>query len=121
MKFSIIILCYNEQANLALLVERILPLQKDYELEYILVENGSTDNSREYLKNNIEGKFKNIVVEYLDINKGYGFGLKQGLKLARGQYLGWIHADMQGHKGFLLRNLELIKNFFSNNSNDEIQ
>ena len=95
MKFSIIIPCYNEQANLPLLVERILPLQKDYELEYILVENGSTDNSREYLKNNIEGKFKNIVVEYLDINKGYGFGLKQGLKLARGQYLGWIHADMQ--------------------------
>jgi len=95
MKFSIIIPCYNEQANLALLIEKILPLQKDYELEYILVENGSTDNSRKYLKNNIEGKFKNIVVEYLDKNKGYGFGLKQGLKLARGQYLGWIHADMQ--------------------------
>jgi len=32
-----------------------------------------------------------------------------------------LPAELQGHKGFLLRNLELIKNFFSNNSNDEIQ
>ncbi len=95
MKFSIVIPCYNEQASLPLLIERIIPLQNDYELEYILVENGSTDNSREYLKNNVDGKYKDIIVEYIDINKGYGFGLKQGLKLARGQYLGWIHADMQ--------------------------
>ena len=46
MKFSIVIPCYNEQASLPLLIEKIIPLQNDYELEYILVENGSTDNSR---------------------------------------------------------------------------
>lgn len=97
MKFSIIIPCYNEKENLALLIDNILPLQNDYELEYILVENGSTDNSREYLKNNIDGKYKNIKIKYLDINKGYGYGLKNGLKLAEGEYLGWIHADMQVH------------------------
>ena len=97
MKFSVIIPCYNEHVNLPLLIENILPLQNDYELEYILVENGSTDNSREYLKNNIDGKYKNIKIKYLDINKGYGYGLKNGLKLAEGEYLGWIHADMQVH------------------------
>jgi len=97
MKFSVVIPCYNEHVNLPLLIENILPLQNDYELEYILVENGSTDNSREYLKNNIDGKYKNIKIKYLDINKGYGYGLKNGLKLAEGEYLGWIHADMQVH------------------------
>ena len=95
MKFSIIIPCYNEVINLPSLIDNILPLQNDYELEYILVENGSIDNSREYFQNNIEGKYKNIKIVYLDTNKGYGFGLKQGLKLSEGQYLGWIHADMQ--------------------------
>lgn len=95
MKFSIIIPCYNEQANLPSLIERILPLQNEYELEYILVENGSTDNSREFFIKNIEGKYKNIIVEYVDINKGYGFGIKQGLKLSKGQYVGWIHSDLQ--------------------------
>lgn len=95
MKFSIIIPCYNEQANLPSLIERILPLQNEYELEYILVENGSTDNSREFFIKNIEGKYKNIIVEYVDINKGYGFGIKQGLKLSNGQYVGWIYSDLQ--------------------------
>ena len=117
MKFSIIIPCYNEKENLALLIDNILPLQNDYELEYILVENGSTDNSREYLKNNIDGKYKNIKVKYLDINKGYGYGLKNGLKLAEGEYLGWIHADMQVHPN----NLRPIFDFaLSNKFKDKI-
>ena len=58
MKFSILIPCYNEFTNLKSLIDYILPLQDIYELEYILVENGSTDNSREYFQNNIDGKYK---------------------------------------------------------------
>jgi glycosyltransferase involved in cell wall biosynthesis len=95
MKFSILIPCYNEFTNLKSLIDYILPLQDIYELEYILVENGSTDNSREYFQNNIDGKYKNIKIAYVDTNKGYGFGIQQGLKLCKGEYLGWIHADMQ--------------------------
>ena len=117
MKFSIIIPCYNECTNLPSLIDNILPLQNDYELEYILVENGSTDNSREYFQNNIEGKYKNIKIIYLDINKGYGFGLKQGLKLSKGQYLGWIHADMQVHPNDLKPILDFA---LANNSNQKI-
>tara|TARA_X000000950_G_C13614712_1_gene536820 strand:- start:34 stop:744 length:711 start_codon:yes stop_codon:yes gene_type:complete len=117
MKFSVIIPCYNEQANLPLLIDRILPLQNDYELEYILVENGSTDNSREYFTKMIEGKYKNIIVKYLDINKGYGFGLKQGLKLAKGQFIGWIHADMQAHPNELR---QIFDSALSNKSDQKI-
>ncbi len=95
MKFSIIIPCYNEGSNLPILIENITPLLKDYELEYVLVENGSTDISRKYFKKNIEGKYENIKIAYVDKNKGYGFGIQQGLKLSEGKYLGWIHADMQ--------------------------
>ena len=117
MKFSIIIPCYNECANLPSLIDNILPLQNDYELEYILVENGSNDNSRDYFRNNIDGKYKNIKIIYLDINKGYGFGLKQGLKLSKGQYLGWIHADMQVHPN----DLRSIFDFaLANNSNQKL-
>jgi len=32
-----------------------------------------------------------------------------------------LPAELQGHNRFLLRNLRLIKNFFSNNLNDETQ
>ena len=117
MKFSIIIPCYNECANLPSLIDNILPLQNDYELEYILVENGSNDNSRDYFRNNIDGKYKNIKIVYLDINKGYGFGLKQGLKLSKGQYLGWLHSDMQVHPN----DLRPIFDFaLANNSNQKL-
>ena len=95
MKFSIVIPCYNECTNLSSLIKHITPLLDDYELEYVLVENGSTDQSKEYFQKNIDGKYKNIKIAYVNKNQGYGFGIKQGLKLCKGKYMGWIHADMQ--------------------------
>lgn len=95
MKYSIIIPCYNEADNIESLIERITKLQEKYDLEYILVENGSKDNSRSYFQDNIEGKYSNIEVTYVDVNQGYGYGLQQGMKAAKGDYIGWIHADLQ--------------------------
>lgn len=94
-KYSIIIPCYNEVDNIDNLITRIIPLQKKYDLEYILVENGSQDASRDYFKANIEGKYSGIKVVYVEINRGYGYGLQQGMKIAEGDYVGWIHADLQ--------------------------
>ena len=31
----------------------------------------------------------------MEKNKGYGYGLLQGMKACKGQYIGWIHADLQ--------------------------
>lgn len=95
MKFSIVIPCYNERENLDHLIKKIIPLQGKYNLEYVLVENGSTDESREYFVSNIEGKYPNIRVAYVPVNHGYGYGIQQGLKAAAGDYIGWMHADMQ--------------------------
>lgn len=95
MKYSIIIPCYNEADNIDNLISRIRPLQNDYDLEYILVENGSNDSSRGYFQEKVEGKYQNIKIAYVDINQGYGYGLQQGMKMAEGDYVGWIHADLQ--------------------------
>lgn len=95
MKYSIVIPCYNEAENINKLIEKIVPLQSQYDLEYILVENGSKDNSKDYLKKNIEDKYMNLRIVYVENNLGYGYGIQQGLKIARGQYVGWIHADLQ--------------------------
>lgn len=95
MKYSIIIPCYNERDNIDNLIKRIRPLQAKYDLEYVLVENGSKDGSREYFRNNIEGRFDRIVVTYVNNNQGYGYGLQAGMKVASGDYVGWIHADLQ--------------------------
>ena len=107
--FSIIIPCYNESKNIQSLVEAFekLNLRKD-ELELILVQNGSTDNTAVMLE-----KFT-VPVEYIQVvevpvNQGYGYGIKQGLRVATGEFLGWMHADLQFSPEEILRVIEKQK------------
>lgn len=92
-KYSVIIPCYNEALNLTKLIDACLQVKRE-DIEFILVENGSLDNSREILEQRIVRSEK-IKAVYVDVNQGYGYGIIQGLKCASGQYCGWMHADMQ--------------------------
>ena len=49
MKLSLVIPCYNEAANLPLLLERCKALTARSDAEVILVDNGSTDNNPDVL------------------------------------------------------------------------
>lgn len=107
MRFSLVIPCYNEAANLPLLLERCKGLADKPGVEVILVDNGSTDNSAEVLQALLPTYpgCRSIRVEK---NQGYGFGIVSGLKAAKGEILGWTHADMQTDPLDALRGLELF-------------
>jgi glycosyltransferase involved in cell wall biosynthesis len=94
MKFSLVIPCYNEAANLPLLLERCKALGAREGIEVILVDNGSTDDSPAVLAKLLPAYpgCRSVRVEF---NQGYGFGILSGLRAARGGILGWTHADMQ--------------------------
>ena len=94
MKFSLIIPCFNEAKNIPLLLERCGGITRLGEIEIILVDNGSTDESQEVLARIIKDYpgCRSIRVE---VNRGYGFGILAGLRSAEGEILGWTHADMQ--------------------------
>lgn len=94
MKMSIIIPCYNERENIIPLVKVLKEMDNYGDLEFVIVENGSTDDSRQILDNAVCDA-KNIRVVYVETNKGYGYGIVQGLKNAAGIYVGWTHGDMQ--------------------------
>jgi glycosyltransferase involved in cell wall biosynthesis len=108
MKMSIVIPCYNEARNIPLIYERIkeLDLVKN-EIEIILVNNGSTDNSAEVFKQ--FSNFQNTKIVKVEVNQGYGFGILSGLKECTGEFLGWTHADMQTDPKDLLRAFNIIK------------
>ena len=91
-RVSIIIPCYNEALNLPTLISQLESLVKQNNVEFILVNNGSTDDTL-----NILAKYliPNIHVVNLENNAGYGGGIKAGLELAQGEFIGWIHADLQ--------------------------
>ncbi|CAI3603077.1 glycosyltransferase family 2 protein [Clostridium neonatale] len=95
MKISIVIPCYNEEKNIKLILEEFKKISfGDYELELILVNNGSKDNSKNVLEEMKQYYDFLKVVEVVE-NKGYGYGILEGLKQANGEYMGWMHADMQ--------------------------
>ncbi len=93
-ELSLVIPCFNEEPNLSLLVEKCIPLSKEKNIEVIFVDNGSTDNTMEIL-NKLISKYSNFHYVNVPINKGYGYGILQGLEQARGKILSWSHADMQ--------------------------
>jgi len=91
-KYSIVIPCFNEAPSIPILIEQISNLNKNNNIEFILVNNGSIDSTKEIFKlDDTEG----IVKVNLPENVGYGGGIKAGIKLAKGEYIGWMHADLQ--------------------------
>ena len=95
MKFlTIVIPCFNEKDSLPVLMENLLKLNNH--INFLIIENGSTDDSKSYLKN-IENDLKsNIKILYLNKNEGYGNGVEKGLRsITDSTYVGWIHGDLQ--------------------------
>lgn len=107
LRLSLVIPCYNEARNLPLLVQRLRDTFVRDDVEVILVDNGSTDDSAAVLRDLLAGqtRIRSVRVEH---NQGYGFGILTGLRAARGAVLGWTHADMQTDPVDALRGLDLF-------------
>lgn len=108
MKFSLVIPCYNEAANLPLLLQRCKELAVRPDVEVVLVDNGSTDSTTEVLENLLP-KYPGCRSIRVEKNQGYGFGIVSGLKAAKGEILGWTHADMQTDPQDTLLGLEIFE------------
>lgn len=108
MNLSLIIPCYNEVENLPLLLERCSTLSDKSDIEVILVDNGSTDNSPEVLEKLLP-RYPHCRAVRVPVNQGYGFGILSGLNAAKGDVLAWTHADMQADPKDVLRAFEFFK------------
>ena len=108
MKLSLVIPCYNEAENLPLLVGRIAETFTRDDVEVILVDNGSTDNSPSVMVAQLKDK-KNIRSVRVDVNQGYGYGILAGLRASEGKIIGWTHADMQTDPTDALKGLALFE------------
>lgn len=68
--------------------------------EIIVVDNGSIDNSVEAIKNNFKNK-KNLQVLSLSKNFGPAYARNQGVKKAKGEYLGFLDNDTLVHPDWI--------------------
>ena len=101
-ELSIIVPCYNEEKNIAEIYKEVIDLNlDDINIEVILVNNGSVDNTETEIKKIINVHQKknienlNIKLLSLDENQNYDGGIYKGLQIANGKFLAWTHGDLQ--------------------------
>ena len=107
-KLSVILPCFNESKNIPFVLERFNKVIIRDDIEVIFIDNGSTDNTQKVLEELIP-KFKFAKFVKLIENKGYGYGILSGLKLAKGKYLSWTHSDMQTDPKDIIKGLNIIE------------
>ena len=89
---SVVVPVYNEEENVALLVERIEGALRGKNYEIILVDDGSTDQTRQEVK-----KLNNPNVVLIELKKNYGqsLALAAGIDYAKGDYIITMDGDLQ--------------------------
>lgn len=94
MKLSIIIPCFNEEKTILHTLEKVkhARLPESWEKEIIVVDDGSSDRTREILRNSNDSQ---IQVVYKIKNEGKGAALKAGFSCATGDYILIQDADSE--------------------------
>lgn len=100
MKISVIVPVYNTQDYLRECIDSILN-QSLKELELILVDDGSTDNSSEIIYEYVERFPQKVHAICLD-NGGQGRARNFGMDIAKGEFLSFIDSDDYLEKDALL-------------------
>ena len=112
LQLSIIVPFYNEEKNIPLVLENYNKIKTDIVFELICVNNGSTDNSQKVFENTLkQKKYSFVCVVTVKKNIGYGYGILQGLKHAKGEVLAWTHADMQTDAKDVFKALKKFQSF----------
>lgn len=93
MKVSIVIPCYNERHTIHTLLENVLRVPLELERELIIVDDCSTDGTREALRA-LEGQ-DGLRVVYHDVNRGKGAALRTGFQAATGDIIIIQDADLE--------------------------
>ena len=111
-QFSLIIPCYNEAKGIPDLVKRCDEIFSSIEnIEIIFVDNGSVDSTPKVMAENLKKPWMKMV--RVENNIGYGYGILQGLYAAKGDMIGWTHADLQTDPADFLEAIKLYNRFGS--------
>ncbi len=113
MKLSLVVPCYNEQDNVELFYEETVKAfkGKDFDYEFVFVNDGSRDKTLEKLKKLYNEKTEsNITVVSFSRNFGKESAIYAGIKNSTGDYISLIDADMQQRPEVVLEMMDILEN-----------
>jgi len=90
---SVLIPVYNEVQTLIQIIDRVRAV--DIKKEIVLVDDGSTDGTRELLAEQVEGKYPDVRVYYHAFNQGKGAALRTAIFNATGDIMLVQDADLE--------------------------
>ncbi|MEL7148194.1 MAG: glycosyltransferase, partial [Bacteroidota bacterium] len=92
MKLSLVITVYNEEDNIAPMIEQVAKALDGWDYELIFVDDGSSDRTRSNIEQHANEHVKMVV-----LNKNYGqtTAMAAGIDHATGEYIVTLDGDLQ--------------------------
>lgn len=110
---SILVACYNEEKNIIDTINSIIDQEYEGELEIIIADDGSKDNTlkllQEELNTNLSWKNKNVFILLNEVNRGKSAVLNDALKIADYDTIITIDSDTILHKNALINIVSKFK------------
>jgi glycosyltransferase involved in cell wall biosynthesis len=110
MKISVIIPCYNEVSTIEIILKKILK-EKKFKKEIIIIDDASTDGTREILKRKIVNSISHLILNKK--NYGKGFSIRRGIEIATGDIILIQDADLEYDPGDYAKLIEPIANNYA--------
>ena len=103
---SIIIPTFNEEKTILKILEKIEKIKSKLDLEIVVVNDGSTDNTKQLLENNPQ-HFN--TVKHLNQNLGKGKAIIEGINLSTKDFIFFQDADLEYEPNDLLKFVEIAE------------
>lgn len=97
-RISLVTPSLNQAAFLGRTIESVLAQHGDFELEYLVMDGGSTDGSAELLR-----RYEGRLAYRIEPDGGQAAAINAGLRAATGDVLGWLNSDDLLYPGALAR------------------
>jgi glycosyltransferase involved in cell wall biosynthesis len=109
---SVFFPCYNEQDNIASLVEKTISVLENLgaDFELIIVDDGSSDSTAE-ITDELAQKDDRVKIVHHERNLGYGEALKSGFKAATKKFVFYTDGDGQFDIGEMPPLLPMLEEF----------
>jgi GT2 family glycosyltransferase len=102
---SVILVNWNTRALTEVAIRTFRDHERSTKLEFIIVDNASTDGSADYL----EQSFPDAVVVRSPENEGFARGNNRGVEMARGRYVLLLNTDTVAHEEVLPACIEALQ------------